>query len=48
MEYTALYREWRPNTFDEIVGQDTIVRTLKNQIKGDRIGQVLLRYLQRR
>lgn len=42
MEYTALYREWRPNTFDEIVGQDTIVRTLKNQIKGDRIGHAYL------
>lgn len=42
MEYTALYREWRPNTFDEIVGQDTIVKTLKNQIKGERIGHAYL------
>ncbi len=42
MEYTALYREWRPETFDEIVGQDTIVRTLKNQIKSGRIGHAYL------
>ena len=32
MSYMALYRKWRPATFDEVRGQDAIVRTLKNQI----------------
>ncbi len=32
MSYTALYRKWRPKNFDEIVGQEAIARTLKNQI----------------
>ena len=31
--YTALYRRYRPRTFDEIVGQDHIVKILRNQIK---------------
>ena len=30
--YTALYRAYRPEVFDEILGQDHIVRILKNQI----------------
>ena len=29
----ALYREFRPKNFDELIGQDFIVKTLKNQIK---------------
>ena len=33
MAYTALYRKFRPKTFSEIVGQDHVVQTLKNQIK---------------
>lgn len=33
MSYTALYRKFRPETFDEVSGQEPIVRTLKNQIK---------------
>ena len=31
--HIALYREFRPVTFDEIIGQDHIVRILKNQIR---------------
>lgn len=31
--YTALYRRYRPGTFEEMVGQDHIVKILKNQIK---------------
>ena len=27
MAYMALYRKWRPNDFDEVQGQDAIVRT---------------------
>ena len=30
--YLALYRKYRPKTFDEVIGQDHIVTTLKNQI----------------
>ncbi len=33
--YTALYRAYRPEVFDEILGQDHIVRILKNQINTD-------------
>lgn len=38
MSYVALYRKWRPDTFDEVKGQDHIVTTLRNQIKNDRLG----------
>ena len=42
MAYTALYRKFRPRTFGEVVGQDHIVQTLKNQIKSGRIGHAYL------
>ena len=42
MSYTALYRKFRPRTFGELVGQDHIVQTLKNQIKSGRIGHAYL------
>ena len=42
MGYTALYRKFRPNTFDDVKGQDHIVTTLKNQIQADRIGHAFL------
>ncbi len=42
MSYTALYRKFRPDVFDEVKGQDHIVTTLKNQIKADRIGHAYL------
>ncbi len=42
MEYTALYRRFRPTTFSEIVGQDHIVTTLKNQVIADRVGHAYL------
>lgn len=38
MSYVALYRKFRPLTFDEVKGQDHIVTTLKNQIINDRVG----------
>lgn len=38
MSYTALYRKWRPAVFEEVKGQDPIVKTLKNQITSGRIG----------
>lgn len=42
MKYTALYRQWRPTTFEEMVGQDHVVRILKNQIAADRISHAYL------
>ena len=42
MSYTALYRKWRPDEFDEVKGQEHVVRTLKNQIIHDRIGHAYL------
>ncbi|MCD8336617.1 MAG: DNA polymerase III subunit gamma/tau [Lachnospiraceae bacterium] len=42
MSYTALYRKFRPSTFDEVKGQDHIVKTLKNQIRADRLGHAYL------
>lgn len=42
MAYTALYREWRPRTFDDVVGQEHITITLKNQIKKERIAHAYL------
>lgn len=40
--YLALYRKYRPNLFDKIVGQEHITRTLQNQIKNDQIGHAYL------
>lgn len=42
MSYIALYREWRPKAFQEIVGQEHITRTLKNQIKQGRVAHAYL------
>lgn len=42
MEYTALYRKFRPKNFSEVVGQNHIIQTLKNQIKSGRIGHAYL------
>ncbi len=42
MSYTALYRKWRPSVFDEVKGQDSIVKTLKNQVVSGRIGHAYL------
>lgn len=42
MSYTALYRKFRPGTFEDVKGQEHIVTTLKNQIRADRIGHAFL------
>lgn len=42
MAYTALYREWRPQTFDELVGQKQVTITLKNQVQHGRIAHAYL------
>ena len=40
--YQALYRKWRPQTFDEVIGQKHITETLKNQIKTGRLSHAYL------
>ncbi|MBE6067273.1 MAG: DNA polymerase III subunit gamma/tau [Clostridium lundense] len=42
MGYTALYREWRPRSFGDVVGQKHITITLQNQIKNNRIAHAYL------
>ncbi len=42
MSYTALYRKFRPDNFEDVKGQDHIVTTLTNQIKANRIGHAYL------
>ena len=42
MEHLALYRKYRPTTFGEVIGQDHIIKTLKNQVEQ---GQVSHAYL---
>ena len=42
MSYQALYRQYRPQTFDEVIGQEHIVTTLINQINSKRIGHAYL------
>lgn len=42
MSYIALYRKFRPKTFDEIKGQEQVTKVLKNQIRGERIGHAYL------
>ena len=40
--YQALYRAFRPETFDDLIGQDHIVKILKNQIASDTVGHAYL------
>jgi len=42
MSYTALYRKFRPQTFEDVQGQEHIVTTLKNQMNAKRIGHAYL------
>jgi DNA polymerase III subunit gamma/tau len=42
MTYIPLYRKWRSQTFDEVVGQIEIIRTLKNAIKSGRVSHAYL------
>jgi len=42
MSYTALYRKFRPDNFEDVKGQEHIVTTLKNQLKSDRVGHAYL------
>ncbi len=42
MAHSSLYRRYRPDTFEGVIGQDHIVRTLKNQINSDTVGHAYL------
>jgi len=42
MANLALYRKWRPRTFDEVVEQGHVVRTLKNAVANDRLAHAYL------
>lgn len=42
MNYVALYRKYRPQTFDDVIGQDHIINTLRNQILKDKISHAYL------
>ena len=40
--HLALYRKFRPKSFDEVIGQDAIVNSLKNQVVSNKIGHAYL------
>ena len=42
MSYLALYRKFRPDSFDEVKGQEHVVTTLKNQLASGRVGHAYL------
>lgn len=42
MSYTALYRKWRPMIFDEVVGQDQVIKTIRSQVKSNTIQHAYL------
>ncbi len=42
MSYLSIYRRFRPQTFDKVIGQEHITKTLINQIKNDKIGHAYL------
>jgi len=42
MSYVALYRKWRSQGFDDVIGQGPIVRTLKNAVKNNRLAHAYL------
>ena len=42
MSYQALYRLWRPDRFDRVVGQQAVVETLRNQVRSGHIAHAYL------
>ena len=40
--YQALYRKWRPKTFDEVIGQEHITETLKTQVRTGRLSHAYI------
>src|SRR5258707_13629497 len=42
MSYQVIARKWRPQTFDDLVGQQHVTGTLKNAIKNDRVAHAYI------
>ena len=42
MAYRALYRQWRPQGFSHVVGQESVISTLRNQVITERIAHAYL------
>src|SRR3989339_328792 len=42
MSYISLYRKWRSQNFDELVGQEPILKTLQNAVKNNRLSHAYL------
>lgn len=42
MSYKALYRTYRPRSFDQVIGQDHVINTLRNSIKQNKVGHAYL------
>ena len=40
--YQVLYRKWRPQSFDDVIGQPQVTKTLKNALKADRVNHAYL------
>lgn len=40
--YQSLYRKYRPSTFDEVVGQDIIIKTIKNEINNNKLSHAYI------
>ena len=38
----ALYRKWRPRQWDQVIGQEHLVQTLRNAVRSDRVGHAYL------
>ena len=42
MSYIALYRKWRPKTFEDVVGQSRIMKTLQQAVENDKVAHAYL------
>ena len=42
MSYQVIARKWRPQTFDDLVGQQHVTETLKNAIRNDRVAHAYI------
>ncbi|MEI6915755.1 MAG: DNA polymerase III subunit gamma/tau, partial [Armatimonadota bacterium] len=42
MPYVALYRKYRSQAFEDVIGQEHVTRTLQNAIESQKIGQAYL------
>ena len=42
MSYLSLYRKYRPQTFEDVVGQEPVVRTLRNALQRGRVAHAYM------